>query len=701
MELVSSARREQWKIAPETPVQYLKGVGEGRAALLGAAGYATAGELLYCLPLRYEDRRHPVRIADIRSVRSPVLLRGRIASTSGRPSPVRRLPIFQAVLDDGSGSIVLVWFNQPWLAEKIRRGDQVAIFGVPAMGRQGHIQIESPDWEILDPSGESQDEGAIVPIYPKIATVQPRVMRSILTQALQSLAGLRDPLPESIRNRLGVIPIAEAIFRLHCPDEITPDLIDGTSPAHRRLVVQEFFAFQLALRLRRLREEKGKSKPRRITVTDEIRARAREILPFRLTSAQKRVLGEIVADLETERPMYRLLQGDVGSGKTIVALLAALLVIENGHQAAILAPTAILAQQHAQKIRELVDSRLRVALLTGATPPSERKLLLPALRHGEIDLLVGTHALLEKPVEFRSLGLAVIDEQHRFGVTQRRKLFEKGAATDILVMTATPIPRSLAIAVHGDLELSVIDELPPGRQPVRTVVRGTGRLPKVWEFVAGELEDGAQAYIVYPIIEESEKLDLKPLVAGAESVRKAFPDRRVGVLHGRMSPAEKDETMGRFKAGEIDILVSTTVVEVGIDVANASVMVILDADRFGLSQLHQLRGRVGRGSRKSWCVVLRDEKSSETAKTRLRMFEATADGFEVAQKDLELRGPGDFFGTRQSGAPGFRFGHILRDFRLMDLARDVAIEAAEQGRFGNPAELAKSLLGGEPQRLRD
>ncbi|MFN2238334.1 MAG: ATP-dependent DNA helicase RecG [Thermoanaerobaculia bacterium] len=698
---MSSARREQWKIAPDTSVQYLKGVGEGRAALLGAAGYATAGDLLYCLPLRYEDRRHPVRIADIRSVRTPVLLRGRISSTSGRPSPIRRVPVFQAVLDDGSGSMPLVWFNQPWLAEKIRRGDQLAVFGVPAMGRRGEIQIESPDWEVLDPSGESQDEGAIVPIYPKIATIQPRVIRSILSQALQSLGALRDPLPESIQQRLGVIPLPQAIFRLHCPEEITPDLIDGSSPAHRRLVLQEFFGFQLALRLRRLREEKGKRKPRRVAITDEIRTRAREILPFRLTPAQKRVVGEIAADLEAERPMYRLLQGDVGSGKTIVALLAALLVIENGYQAAILAPTAILAQQHAQKIRELVDSRLRVALLTGATPAAERKALLSALEKGEIDLLVGTHALLEKPVEFRSLALAIVDEQHRFGVTQRRKLFEKGAMTDILVMTATPIPRSLAIAVHGDLELSVIDELPPGRQPVRTVVRGTNRLTKVWEFLADELEDGAQAYVVYPIIEESDKLDLKPLVAGAESVKKAFPNRRVGILHGRMTPAEKDETMARFKAGEIDILVSTTVIEVGIDVANASVMVILDADRFGLSQLHQLRGRVGRGSRKSWCVLLRDESSSENAKTRLRMFEATTDGFEVAEKDLELRGPGDFFGTRQSGAPGFRFGHILRDFRMMELAREVAIEAAEGGRFGDAGAIVKSLLGGEPQRMRD
>jgi ATP-dependent DNA helicase RecG len=363
--------------------------------------------------------------------------------------------------------------------------------------------------------------------------------------------------------------------------------------------------------------------------------------------------------------MYRLLQGDVGSGKTIVALIAALLVIENGHQAALLAPTEILV---------------------GA---------------GEIDLLIGTHALLEDPVSFRSLGLAIVDEQHRFGVAQRQRLFEKGSLPDILVMTATPIPRSLAIALYGDLELSVIDELPPGRQPVRTVVRGSNQLRKVWGFLEEELAAGSQAYVVYPVIDESDVLDLTPLTAGLGAVRKAFPARRVEPLHGRMSAEEKERTMAAFKRGEIDVLVSTTVIEVGIDVPNASVMVILDADRFGLSQLHQLRGRVGRGSRKSWCVLMRDEESNEEAKERLRLFEESRDGFEVAQKDLELRGPGEFFGTRQAGAPRFRFGNLVRDQALMELAREAAIDAVENQAFGDPTGLARRMTGSAAPLERD
>ncbi len=377
------------------------------------------------------------------------------------------------------------------------------------------------------------------------------------------------------------------------------------------------------------------------------------------------------------------------------------MAIENGHQAALLAPTEILAEQHFQKIAELVGGKIRVAKLSGSTRAAERRPLLAALARGEVDLLIGTHALLENPVSFRSLGLAIVDEQHRFGVAQRQRLFEKGVLPDILVMTATPIPRSLAIALYGDLELSVIDELPPGRQPVRTVVRGSNQIPRVWTFVEGELASGSQAYVVFPIIEESEKLDLKALTAGVDAIRKSFPKRRVATLHGRMPAEEKERTMAAFKRGEIDLLVSTTVIEVGIDVPNASVMVILDADRFGLSQLHQLRGRVGRGSRKSWCVLIRNEGSAEEAKQRLRLFEATRDGFEVAEKDLELRGPGDFFGTRQSGAPRFRFGHILRDFHLMELAREAAIEAVESGAFGDPLELARRITGTATPLERD
>jgi ATP-dependent DNA helicase RecG len=391
--------------------------------------------------------------------------------------------------------------------------------------------------------------------------------------------------------------------------------------------------------------------------------------------------------------MYRLLQGDVGSGKTIVALIAALIAIDNGHQVALLAPTEILVDQHYQRIRQLLDDSVVVGRATGSMTAAERRTLLAGLREGVIQLVVGTHALLEEKVQFKSLALAIIDEQHRFGVEQRQRLFAKGDVPDILVMTATPIPRSLAMTIYGDLELSVIDELPPGRTPVRTEVRTSAALTRVYSFIEREIASGAQAYIIFPIIEESEKLNVKDLTAGFKEIEKRFPRRRVGMIHGRLGAAEKEETMQRFKRGEVDILVSTTVIEVGIDVPNASVMMIRDADRFGLSQLHQLRGRVGRGERKSWCVLIHDEKEGAEGSERLSLFAATRDGFEVAERDLELRGPGEFLGTRQSGVPRFHFGNILRDHDLMERARRVAVDVMEEKGLSHAEEIASKLLG--------
>ncbi|MFP5245701.1 MAG: ATP-dependent DNA helicase RecG, partial [Thermoanaerobaculia bacterium] len=446
-----------------------------------------------------------------------------------------------------------------------------------------------------------------------------------------------------------------------------------------------------ALRVRRANEETQK-KSRTVEIGDELREEVKRILPFRLTTAQKRVLREIAEDLRAERPMYRLLQGDVGSGKTIVALIAAILMIRNGHQVALLAPTEILVEQHYQRIRQLVDHSLVLARATGSMSAGERRTLLAGLRDGYIQLVIGTHALLEERVQFKSLGLAIVDEQHRFGVEQRQKLFAKGELPDILVMTATPIPRSLALAIYGDLELSVIDELPPGRQRIKTAVRSSSDVERVYDFIDDEIGKGAQAYIVYPIIEESEKLNLKPLSQGFEATKERFPNRRVAMLHGRMKADEKEETMQRFKRGEIDILVATTVIEVGIDVANASIMLIVDADRFGLSQLHQLRGRVGRGERKSYCILLRADRTSSETKDRLALFEKSRDGFEVAEHDLQIRGPGEFLGTRQSGAMRFRIGHILRDYDLMEKARDLAIAAIAED-LPRAEETAKALLG--------
>ena len=673
-------------ITPDTPIRFLPGVGPARAKVLDESDLRTAGDLLWYFPYRYEDRRHPTRIADLgRHVDTPVLLRGKVLSASARVSPVKRVRLFEAAIEDGTGGVKLVWFNQPYLADQIKRGDRLSLYGTPRLSSYGQLTIENPDWEKFE--GHDEAEGSIVPIYSKVGTIPPRALRQIIGAALDALPALDDPIEPPLRKELGVIDLAPALAQIHKPDELTEIFLARRSPAHLRVILQEFFTFQLALRVRRAAEE-VRTRKRPIVIDDEIRAEVRRILPFRLTKAQKRVLKEIAGDLRGERPMYRLLQGDVGSGKTIVALIAAVIMIRNGHQVALLAPTEILVEQHFQRIRQLVDGSLVVARATGSMAAGERRTLVSGLREGYIQLVVGTHALLEEAIELKSLGLAIVDEQHRFGVEQRQALFAKGDRPDILVMTATPIPRSLALAIYGDLELSVIDELPPGRQKIKTVVRTSSQLERVYAFIDGEIASGAQAYIVYPLIEESEKLNLKPLKQGFEAVRKRFPNRRVAMMHGRMPAAEKEETMRRFKRGEVDILVSTTVIEVGIDVANASIMLIVDADRFGLSQLHQLRGRVGRGERQSYCVVISDGE-----KDRLDVFAKTRDGFDVAERDLEIRGPGEFLGTRQSGALPFRFGNILRDFELMERARDAAIAMLAKEGLERATEVVRRLLG--------
>jgi ATP-dependent DNA helicase RecG len=581
--------------------------------------------------------------------------------------------------------VKLVWFNQPFLKDQIHRGDRLSLYGVPKVSPYGQLVLESPDWEISD----GEDEGAIVAIYSKVGTIAPKTLRKIIGVALdEALPQLDDTMPPALRKELGVIGLRQAVEGLHRPAELTPVFLRLRSKAHLRVVLQEFFSYQLALRVRRAMEE-VQTKARTIRVDDAIREEVRRILPFKLTGAQRRVLKEIAGDLQGKRPMYRLLQGDVGSGKTIVALIAAMLVIRSGHQAALLAPTEILVEQHFARIQQLLDqSGVVVAKATGSMAAGERRTLLAGLRDDYIKLVVGTHALLEERVAFHSLGLAIVDEQHRFGVSQRQALYAKGDTPDILVMTATPIPRSLALAMYGDLELSVIDELPPGRPEVKTAVRAHAQLERVYQFIDDEVATGTQAYIVFPIIEESEKLNLKALKAGYAGIVERFPKRRTAMLHGRMASAEKDDVMQRFKRGEIDILVSTTVIEVGIDVPNASIMLILDADRFGLSQLHQLRGRIGRGTRKSYCILVSDQE-----KERLSMFAKTHSGFDLAELDLRLRGPGELLGTRQSGVPKFRFGNIVRDYDLMERARDLAITFLAREGTKKSERLARQLLG--------
>jgi ATP-dependent DNA helicase RecG len=677
-------------LTPDTEIQFLKGVGDGRARLLRELGIETARDLIYFFPYRYEDRRHPTRVADLgRFLDVPVLLRGRVTSAQARVSPRKRMQLFEVVLDDGTGSVKLIWFNQRFLSDQIQRGDRLAVFGAPRASGYGPLTIESPDWEKFE--GAEDEEGAVVPIYSKVGNIAPKVLRRIVAAALETLPQLEDPLPAALRKELRVIDLPAALRELHQPQELGETFLAQRSPAHLRVILQEFFTFQLALRVRRAGEE-TKKKARPIAIGDELREEVKRILPFRLTTAQKRVLREIADDLRSDAPMYRLLQGDVGSGKTIVALIAAIIMIRNGHQVALLAPTEILVDQHLQRIRQLLDHSIVVARGTGSMSAGERRTLLAGLRDGYIQLVVGTHAILEDRVQFKSLGLAIVDEQHRFGVEQRQKLFAKGELPDILVMTATPIPRSLALAIYGDLELSVIDELPPGRQRIRTAVRASHEVERVYEFIDEEIGKGAQVFVVYPIIEESEKTNLKPLSLGFEITQQRFPNRRLAMLHGRMKSAEKEETMQRFKRGEIDILVSTTVIEVGIDVPNASIMLIVDADRFGLSQLHQLRGRVGRGERKSYCILLHEETANADAKDRLAAFEKFSDGFKVAEHDLQTRGAGEFLGTRQSGAMRFRMGNILRDYDLMEKARDLAIATVAEG-LPRAEALARALLG--------
>jgi ATP-dependent DNA helicase RecG len=670
-------------LTPTDPIRALPNIGPRRAHTFEENGIERVQDLLWFFPYRYEDRRHPVRIDDLgHHVDVPVLLRGEVRTCGAKVSPVKRMRIFEAMLEDGSGAVMLVWFNQPYLAEQIKRGDKLSVYGVPRLSNYRRLQIESPDWEIWN----EEDEGAIVPIYSKLPNVAPKALRQMIAAACETLPLIDDPLPPAMRKRLGVIDLAPALHDIHRPAELTAEFLRQRSPAHLRIILQEFFSFQLALRVRRATEE-VKRKSRRIRIDDDIRAEVRRILPFKLTAAQRRVLKEIADDLRGETPMYRLLQGDVGSGKTIVALIAAIIAIRNGHQVALLAPTEILVEQHYQRIRQLLGDSIVVAKATGSMAAGERRTLLAGLREGFIQLVIGTHALLEERVVFKSLGLAIVDEQHRFGVEQRQRLFAKADTPDILVMTATPIPRSLALAMYGDLELSVIDELPPGRIAIKTAVRASSDLDRVYAFLDQELDRGAQAYVVFPIIEESEKLNVKALTIGFEAMNQRFAKRRIAMLHGRMSAAEKEETMQLFKSGELDMLVSTTVIEVGIDVPNASIMLIVDADRYGLSQLHQLRGRVGRGARKSYCILVSDKE-----KERLELFARTISGFDVAERDLELRGPGEFLGTKQSGVPRFRFGNIVRDHALMEKARDAAIEVVDRG-VAEADALARGLVG--------
>ncbi len=679
-------------IALDTPLQYLKGVGPRRAADLQRIGLSTVEDLLDRFPIRYEDRATFQTIAALRPA-TAASVAGEVISCGIRPTRRPRFKIFEMLVRDQTGVLRAIFFNQPFLNDVFHPHQRVILFGRLELTSHG-MQMQNPQYEILkaegdhEGSGESDDEtlhtGRIVPIYEKTGTLTTKMQRAIVHQALTALPEtVVDPLPPDVRARQQLIDRRTALLDVHFPPPGTPieTLNAFRSPAQRRLIFEEFFLFQLGLVLRRRRSD-AERKPRSVTVTDEIRESARRVLPFKLTGDQKKVIGEIVEDMKRAQPMNRLLQGDVGSGKTIVALIAALVAMENGFQVAFMAPTEILAEQHFITIRRLLEaSRFRIALLTGATPAKRRREIQAELAAGSIHLAVGTHALVEDPVGFHELGLVVIDEQHRFGVLQRATLRAKGLRPDVLVMTATPIPRTLALTTYGDLDVSVMREMPPGRHPIKTIAKPESRRDEIYDFIRKQIDTGRQVYVIYPLVEESEKVDLKAATEMADHLAQdIFPTYRVALLHGRMKSDAKERVMAAFARGEFDVLVSTTVVEVGVDVANASVMLVEHAERFGLSQLHQLRGRVGRGAHQSYCVLLYQYPLTDQGRARLKALTETNDGFEIAERDLELRGPGDFFGTRQSGMPTLRVGDLVRDHQLMEAARREAVAALDDAR---------------------
>lgn len=650
------------------------------AAFSGCAAHeATVEDLLYYTPLRYEDRSNLTRAIDLRH-EVEAAIEVEVQVSGARPVGGGRYRIFDMRGSDETGSIRAFWWNQTYLAQVLKMGVRVVLFGLWKRNRQGFFEVENPEYEVL-----SQDDdplsaihtGRRVPVYRKLGEFRTRALRRILFEVVQrlDLKQIPENLPADLLSARRLIPRGDALQRIHFPDDVEPLHLYASfqSAAHRRLIYEEFFWLALAIGFRR-RDREIQPKGPCFEVTERIREAVREILPFRPTNAQKRALKEIVSDMTSRKPMNRLLQGDVGSGKTIVALQSMVVAIENGYQSAMMVPTEILAEQHARNIkRMLAKTPYRVELLTGSTTTKRKRDMRAAISAGEVDIAIGTHALIQDGVDFPRLGFVVIDEQHRFGVMQRAELIRRGYSPDVLVMTATPIPRSLAMTVYGDLDVSIIDELPPGRTPVVTRLRGEESRAKIYHFLDKEIREGRQAYVVYPLVEESEKFDLLDATAMADHLQtEVFPNTTVGLIHGRLKPEEKEEVMRRFIANEVQILVATTVIEVGVDVPNASIMLIEHAERFGLSQLHQLRGRVGRGAAKSYCILLAGKKRTAEARERLAIMEQTTDGFKISEKDLELRGPGEVLGTRQHGLPTFRIGNIVRDRLMLETARNDA-----------------------------
>jgi ATP-dependent DNA helicase RecG len=675
---------EPWNL----PVRFAKGVGPKRAALLERLGVRTVEDALWFLPWRYEDRSVITPIAQLRPG-GPATISGIVEGSQLKRTARRRFSVFECTVQDGTGVVNVVYFNQPYLADVLVSGRRVMVSGDVSVGRRGwtDLRMETPQYELLDDAAELPlHVGRIVPIYHETKGLTSRQIRALQHAMLeQYLGSLEDVLPPVLRLKRGLLPIRTAIPELHFPGRGADlqALERRRSPGHRRLAFEELFLLQIALGLRKqaVKEEvKGIRFQPDTPLLRELGAR----LPFQLTPAQQRVLREIQRDMASPRPMHRLIQGDVGCGKTIVALHAILIASGSGYQAAFMVPTEILAEQHYLNLRPVLDALgIRVVLLksrAASTRQMRQADVLAQIAGGQAQVIIGTHALIQKGVNFSRLGLAVIDEQHKFGVLQRKTLLEKGYRPDVLVMTATPIPRSLAMTAYGDLDLSVIDALPPGRGKVRTWLMDFSQRRRAYQLIQEDLRQGRQGYIVYPLVEESEKVDLQAAIQAAERLQaKDFRSYRVGLLHGRLKSDEKERIMAAFKAGEIQLLVATTVIEVGVDVSNATVMLIEHAERFGLAQLHQLRGRVGRGAQESTCVLLatgrlpsRPATEASPAQQRLGALVDSGDGFVIAEQDLRIRGPGEFFGIRQWGLPEFRVADLVRDAGLLQEAREEA-----------------------------
>ncbi len=646
------------------PVQYARQVGPARAELLARLGIHSVDDLLHHLPRRLEDRSHLRSIYD--------LTHGAVETVQGaigrvqqfRPRRRRGLVIVKASVMDGSGVLHAVWYNQPYLVRSLVPGTRVILHG-RVQRQAGEIQMIAPEFELLEEGEGTLHVGRIIPIYPSTEGLSQRVFRTIVSHALEEYGpALREWLPESTRRRHDLPPLPAALRQAHFPESLA-----AHAAARGRLVFGELLLLQLLL-LRQKAASEAETRTIHYGDARELITKFHAGLPYALTTAQRRVIAEIAQDLGRPHPMNRLLQGDVGSGKTVVAATALLQCVGGGAQGALMAPTEILAGQHYLALRRLLEPLgLSVVLLLGGLPRASRQEALERVRDGRADIVIGTHALIEEDVAFHRLGLVVVDEQHRFGVTQRAALRYKGDRPDVLVMTATPIPRTLALTLYGDLDVSTLDELPPGRSPIKTHLRPGERRPQVYEFLRAQVTEGRQAYIVCPLIEESDKLQAEAATDLAARLAKGvLRGLRVDILHGRMRVEERDAAMQALRAGAADVLVATTVIEVGIDIPNATVMVIEDADRFGLSQLHQLRGRVGRGAHQSFCILIADPKTDE-ANARLAVMRETTDGFRIAQRDLELRGAGELLGDRRQA--GMR-QHGLSDLRVADLIRDQA-----------------------------